>query len=173
MQGSFGPGMQFLGQIQPLSQPGFMQNVQQEDYIALGEDEESYDPQYNPAIPSPPTTTVAPSEKNAAPPIDSQKKAAELRAKLLANRPQSAASGGSNTPSKSKELPIQTKTKLGGAPDVQSSSIKSSGNMTSTTEIRVSIGPENELRALEGFVLLQFFFKIVRSRLKSFQKRRC
>ena len=54
---------------------------------------------------------MVPIEKKPAKPpqIDSQKKAAELRAKLLANRPRSAASGRSNTPSKNKELPIQTK----------------------------------------------------------------
>ena len=53
---------------------------------------------------------ASPEKKTATPPrIDSQKKAAELRAKLLANRPGSAASARPNTPSKSKELSTKTK----------------------------------------------------------------
>lgn len=112
MQAPFGTNMQFPGQVLPFPQQGFIQDMQQEDYIALGEDEESYDPEYNPSLPHQPTATVPSVEKKKAPPpIDSQKKAAELRAKLLANRPQSAASGRSNTPNKSKDLPIQTKNK--------------------------------------------------------------
>ncbi len=111
MPSPFGPSMHFPGQMQPFPHPGFVQDMQQEDYIALGEDEESYDPEYDPPIPRQPTAPVTPLPEKRAPPIDSQKKAAELRAKLLANRPQSAASGRSNTPSKRKELPIQTRSK--------------------------------------------------------------
>lgn len=152
MQGSFGAGAPFPGHVKPYSHPGFIQDMQQEDFIALGEDDETYDPEFNPSIPRQPTATATPLVEKKAPPIDSQKKAAELRAKLLANRPQSAASGRSNTPSKRKELPIQTKSQPqepgnGGShmqpitADPSSSAAESAGSGVSTADNRVRSDP--------------------------------
>ncbi len=68
---------------------------------------------------------------------DSQKKLVELRAKLLANRPRSAASQRSGTPSKSKELPIQPKN----TPQGQGKEKTGSGNsVQSNTQIEARSG---------------------------------
>ena len=50
MQGFFGQGMQFPGQMQ-FPQPGFVPNIQQ-NYISLGDDrdEDTYDPELNPTL---------------------------------------------------------------------------------------------------------------------------
>ena len=58
-----------------------------------------------------PKTTTKPT-----PTVDTQNRAAELRAKLLASRPQSAASARSTTPGKSNELPILPRSKIQAVP---------------------------------------------------------
>lgn len=111
LQPSFGATPQIMEPIPSFQQPGFIQNMEHEDYIALGDGDETYEPHFDLDISQQPTAGVTNLPEKRVPLVDSQKKAAELRAKLLANRPRSAASGGSNTPKKKRDLPVQTKSK--------------------------------------------------------------
>ena len=111
LQPSSGATPQLMEPIPSFQQPGFIQNMEHEDYIALGDGDETYEPHFDLDISQQPTARVTNLPEKKVPLVDSQKKAAELRAKLLANRPRSAASGGSNMPKKKKDLPVQTKSK--------------------------------------------------------------